>query len=263
VDFVLHEGDTDYGQQPAAFWSTVDSELGHDYPYFLIVGNHEIPEWPGYAAHLMQHMDAINVPIQDPSQTERFSASYMGIRMVFVGQRDNENAEKAQYILSELDDDDPSWKLCNWHKNQTAMQVGGKGNEMGWEVYENCRLKGAIILTGHEHSYSRTKTLTDMENRVVDPTCSDPNQLCVGQGRTFAVVSGLGGNSVRPQLRCGPPYTYPYGCDEWASIYSSNQNGQYGTMFLTFNVGGDPKRASGYFKDIDGNVIDTFEITRD
>ena len=79
------------------------------------------------------------------------------------------------------------------------MQVGGKSDEMGWEVYETCRRLGAIVETGHEHSYSRTKTLSNIQTQTVDSSCSSATALCVGLGRTFVNVVGLGGNSVRDQ----------------------------------------------------------------
>src|SRR5262249_38748626 len=159
----------------------------------------------------------------------------------------------------------------NWHQNQARMQVGGKGDEMGWAVYEACRLKGAIIQTGHEHTYHRTKTMTNTQNQTIDPTCSSGSTLCVEPGRTFVTVSGLGGNSVRDQIRCTPTAsTAPFpslntsdaSCPIWASIYTNNQgaSGQYGAQFITFNVDGNPRKARGYFKTRNGATIDTFEI---
>ncbi|MBW2459450.1 MAG: DNRLRE domain-containing protein, partial [Deltaproteobacteria bacterium] len=55
------------------------------------------------------------------------------------------------------------------------------------------------------------------------------------------------------------PTTYPYGCgQEWASIYSSDQSAQFGALFIEFNLGADPNRAHGYFKNVAGQVIDEF-----
>jgi len=85
------------------------------------------------------------------------------------------------------------------------MQIGSKGDEMGWGVYENCRKHGAIITTGHEHSYERTKTMTSTQNQDVDATCSDPKLECVSPGRTFVIVSGLSGVGIRNQDRSMPP----------------------------------------------------------
>lgn len=180
--------------------------------------------------------------------------------MVFVGEN-GRNAEFAQFLKEELPKEDRLWRICSWHKNQNAMQVGGKGDEMGWEVYETCRRFGAIVATAHEHSYHRTKTLVSIKDRTVDESCPDPENLCVAQGKTFVFVSGLGGHSIRDQDRCLPS-TYPYGCKgEWAKIYASDQGATYGALFIEFNIGDNPKRARGYFKNIEGKRVDKFEIT--
>jgi hypothetical protein len=154
------------------------------------------------------------------------------------------------------------WKICNWHQNQQAMQVGNKTDEMGWDVYETCREHGAIIQTGHEHSYERTRTLTSTSSQIVDSTCPDANDLCLGPERTFVNVVGLGGNNVRAQSRCLPT-TFPYGCNgEWAFIYTSDQSATHGAQFIVFNAG-SPELASGYFKNVNGQTVDTFTITHD
>jgi len=186
--------------------------------------------------------------------------------MVFVGQDSVSAGDNtyAPYIRAQLSDDDHVWKICSWHKDQNAMQVGGKGDEMGWKVYETCKELGAIIATAHEHSYHRTKTLTSIENQIVDSACPDPTTFCVARGtpgKSFVFVSGLGGNSVRDQVRCLPS-TYPYGCKgEWAKIYTSNQGATFGALFIVFNVNGDPRKAHGYFKNVVGQVIDEFDVT--
>jgi hypothetical protein len=152
------------------------------------------------------------------------------------------------------------------------MQVGGKGDEMGWTVYETCRQKGAIIITGHEHTYHRTKTMTNTQTQTIDASCSSGSTLCVGPGRTFVTVVGTGGTGLREQIRCTPTSSTPpfpslntsdTSCPIWASIYTTNQGANFGAQFITFNVGGNPKKATGYFKDIAGNTIDTFTIFAD
>jgi hypothetical protein len=95
----------------------------------------------------------------------------------------------------------------------------------------------------------------------VDALWPDPNAVRVSNGSTFVFTSGLGGKSIRNQDRCLPA-TPPYGCSgEWASAYTSDQGASYGALFIEFHVDGAPRKASGYFKDIDGDVIDTFTIT--
>jgi len=68
-----------------------------------------------------------------------------------------------------------------------AMQVGSKPNETGWLAYEECRKGGAIIVTAHEHSYERTKTLISIENQIIDPTWPDPNNVRLSENTSFVV----------------------------------------------------------------------------
>lgn len=261
ADLVLHQGDFDCVEDPIGFFAKVDAILGSEFPYFASVGNHDVASWAGYAELLQERMARLDLTLDDPGLSDqKFALTYEGLRMVFVGEN-GRNAEFAQFLQDQLPEGDRTWKICSWHKNQTAMQVGSKGNEMGWEVYETCRRQGAIIATGHEHSYHRTKTLASIKEQTVDESCSDPNDLCVSSGKTFVFVSGLGGKSIRDQDRCLPT-TYPYGCrGEWAKIYTSDQKATHGALFIEFHVDGDPYKARGYFKNIKGKVIDEFEIT--
>lgn len=130
------------------------------------------------------------------------------------------------------------------------MQLGYKQNETGWSVYETCKDAGAIIATGHEHSYSRSYVMDDITNQHIVEVS---DTLEIAPGKTFVFVSGIGGKDIRPQELHG---------DWWGGIYSSTQNANPGALFCTFNVGGNPRKASCYFKDIKGNVPDRFEIVR-
>jgi Calcineurin-like phosphoesterase len=263
ADFVVALGDYDYSANPSAWISAMTGVLGADYPIFGAAGNHDAGTWSAYADEFSKRMASNGVTPDDADLgDEKYAIDYHGIKIVFVGQNGN-NTEFASFIDSQFQNDDHIFRICAWHKNQQAMQVGGKGNEMGWDVYENCRKAGAIMVAGHEHSYERTKTLTSMQNQTVDSSCSDPGSLCLGPGRAFAAVAGLGGNSIRDQQRCTPS-SYPYGCNgEWAFIYTNNQNADYGAMFIDFYVNGDPKKAHGYFKNVNNQTVDEFDIAKD
>ena len=131
------------------------------------------------------------------------------------------------------------------------MQVGGKTDEVGWPAYEECRLAGAIIATGHEHSYSRTHLMSHFETQTI---ASFSSNLVLSQGETFAFVSGLGGASIRPQvdgLGANP---------WWASVYTADERAKFGALFCSFNVNGSEDKAACYFKDIDGNIVDSFNV---
>jgi predicted phosphodiesterase len=250
------EGDMSYSAEPAEWWGAVESVLGSSYPVFIARGNHDDSSWSGYLPKAREHLGGAT---REPGTHDAsYKTNYKGLVVATIMRGDT-----AATLSSFLHDDPHLWKICSWHQNQEAMQLGGKGDEMGWDVYETCRKEGAIIETGHEHTYERTKALTNTATQTVDSSCAGASVLCVGSGRTFVNVVGLGGESIRDQVRCLPA-TPPYGCNgEWAFVYTNQQGATYGAQFITFTVGGAPKRASGYFKNIDGQTVDTFTITHD
>ena len=253
---LLINGDMTYSSNPTAFWDATDSVLGADFPVFIARGNHDDDSWPQFQPRAITHLGGAERIAG--AHDANYKTIFRGLSIVAI--RKGDTADK---ISSLLNDDPHVWKMCQWHQNQKTMQVGGKGDEMGWGVYEACRQAGAIIQTGHEHSYERTRTLIETSTQTVDPTCNSATELCVGPGRTFVTVTGLGGSSVRPQLLCLPA-TFPYGCKgEWGSIYTSNQGATYGVQFMTFNVNGAAKKAKGYFKDLNGVTADEFSVTYD
>lgn len=260
---VLHAGDFDYDDDPAGWDAAVTSVLGADFPYFATPGNHDTDRWGGsggYQARLQQRLQRVPGATCAGDLGVKSSCRYRGLFFILSGAGTMGSGHDS-YIRQQLEADNSTWRVCVWHKNQSEMQVGGKDSDVGWGPYEACREHGAIISTGHEHSYSRTKTLVNIQRGTVDPAWPVPDRLRVAPGATFTVVSGLGGRSIRDQERCLPT-TPPYGCNgEWAVIYTSDQGAQYGALFIEFHVNGDPKAARGYFKNINGEVIDRFTIT--
>jgi len=176
------------------------------------------------------------------------------------------STEQVGYINAELAADTSIWSICSFHKNQNDMQVGTKGNEVGWNAYTACMNGGGIVATGHEHSYSRTYTLTNLGNTGAGHgRTGAPDILEVAPGRTFVFVSGLAGNSVRAFD------TNTHNDDTWWASYTTSDRwfrngvmqsggGTHGALFIRFNVNENPRQATGYFKEITGRVVDTFTI---
>src|SRR5215831_9592407 len=263
ADMVLHVGDFDYTDNPAHWDADITTILGANFPYFGLIGNHDVDRWSGpggYQEKLRQRLGRISGVESSGELGVKSSCRYRGLFFVLSGAGTMGSGHE-EYIRQQLEADHSTWRIVGWHKNQMEMQIGGKESEVGWGPYEAARELGAIIATGHEHSYERTKTLVSMQDPRVDPQWPDADRLRVAPGATFAVVSGLGGKSIRTQQRCLPGAPMG-GCNgAWASIYTSNQGAQYGALFLVFNVDGDPNAARGYFKNIGGQVIDRFTIT--
>ena len=267
ADAVLHQGDLWYGDQSmpqSAFdWEAqLDSVLGPDFPYFSSIGNHDVQIWSAYQPLLQARIDSVEGADCTSAPGElgiKSACTFNGLTFLLLG-AGTVGTGYDEYIQTQLASYDSIWRVCSWHKNQTEMQVGGKSSEVGWGPYDACREGGAFVATAHEHSYSRTRTLSNMSTRTIDPVRPEPGLLGVGQGHSFAFVSGLGGKSIRDQERC-LPVSFPYGCaGEWASIYTSNQGADHGVLFIEFNVDGDPRKASGYFKNVSGEIIDEFVI---
>jgi hypothetical protein len=273
TDAVVILGDFDYDAanlDAGHYMSVVDTHLGSELPVFLVNGNHDTPAWPStcgdpdgcFATLFADRLAAAGITPDDPDLDDQmYSLNFRGLRLVSVGETGAiSNTIYAPYLNEQLAGDQHIWRICAWHENQAAMQVGIAPDSMGWGVYETCRQQGAIIATAHEHNYSRTRTLIDMSDQTIDPAWPAAGQMSVRPGASFVFVSGSGGRSITGQSRC-LPVTSPYGCKgEWASIYSASQGGTFGALFLTFHVDGDPYKARGYFKAITGEVVDQFEI---
>jgi uncharacterized protein (TIGR03437 family) len=259
---VIISGDLDYADNPAAWEAQINSVLGADFPVFVAIGNHDVVAWAGpagYQQYIKDRFTRLGISWSGDLGVQS-SFHYKGLFFVMTapgiaGGYDHGNNDI--YIRDQLAADTSAWSICSWHKNQTLMQAGGKGDETGWGVYEEARKGGAIIATAHEHSYSRTHLMNSMINHTV---ANGANNFALNKGNSFAFVSGLGGNNVRPQLLGG---------NWWASIYTSTclpadpvcqPNGNFGALFGTFNVDGQANKAVFYFKDVAGRTIDSFTV---
>lgn len=253
ADAVMHQGDLDYRDDPAAWEAQIDDVLGSDFPYFIVIGNHDESSWSGtggYRDLAERRLSRLGVG-WDGELGERAAIRFRGVYMLFgaPGILGSDPTVYADFFQDRLASDDSAWSICGWHKNQRLMQVGGKGDETGWDIYERCREGGAIIATGHEHSYSRTHLLSSMQLQTV---ASTSDTLTLEEGASFVFVSGLGGSSIRDQELEG---------DWWAAIYTSDQGADYGALFGEFGIDGRSDLAHFYFKSIAGDIADEFWVS--
>lgn len=260
ADLVMVQGDLNYAFLGSAgpWFSVMDRELGTT-PYFAAKGNHDV-NWRDYGAGLESRLHGWGIPTENGTPSAKnYSLNYKGLAIVMVSD-DETSPSRADYIKSRLAADTHAWKICSWHKNMRASNIGPKDDEMGWAAYENCRAYGAIVAQGHSHTYSRSRTLVNDTTQTVDPSCNNPFDLCVGPGRHFFFDSSVGGYDLRPPTTsiASKPY--------WGASYTS----AYGALFLEFNVDGDANKARGYFKTITDAVVDppassgrsSFTVTR-
>jgi hypothetical protein len=259
ADMVIHLGDFDYRDDPISWDAQLTDVLCASFPLFAVVGNHELKRWDAYQHLLEERLGRVQDAACSGEYGVNAACRYQGIFFLLSG-AGTLGSGHAAFIREALARDGSVWRICAWHKNQQAMQIGDKADSVGWESYEACRDGGAIIANGHDHNYARSRTLTDLQRRSLDLEWPDGDTVKIGAGSTFVVVSGLGGRSVQGQYRCYPARP-PYGCNfEWATIYSATQEAQYGALFIDFNVDGDLRKARGYFKNVAGEIIDSFTI---
>ena len=297
---VLHQGDLGYDEgnlkAPVNWHSGVERILdaaveGGRFPYVYSVGNHDVRHWrqknpPGYGRILQERVDGTPGLECTGDLGVKSSCTYQGLFLVLSGVGSMGQGHR-EYLSESLEEgEDFLWRIASWHKNQQDMQAGGKRDDTGWGVYRDCQEAGAIIATGHEHSYSRSYTLTDLGNEEAGHGATgSPERMELGAGKTFVLVNGLGGKSGRD-----------YHCEQheddtwWATIFARNfwlANGvvkekncstmdpegkQYartvreyadGVLFITFNPGGQTHLARGEFLTVEGDRIDEFEIVNE
>jgi hypothetical protein len=272
VDLIVFLGDLDYMNSPP-FWKTqVDVGLGdEDFPWLVAAGNHDTPSdtvWAGYATIIDEHIAAMPDAVCEGETGINQTCTFRGLRLILSGVGTHGD-DHEDFLQDTLVADDHIWRICAWHKNQRDMQIGTKSDEVGWDAYRICQDGAAIVATGHEHSYARTLTLTDVGNEQTGHGAyGAPDTMLVSEGSNFVFVSGTAGQPYRS-------YSADYHDDDtwWASWYSSNgymRNGEMlpsppggpynGAMIITFNVDGDPYRAHGEFVTYQGTVLDSYDI---
>ena len=269
ADFLVVLGDFDYENKPLE-WSQMLNRLGEDFPWFAVVGNHDVQSWPKYEAIIAAKQASISGAKCRGKPGLQASCEFRGVQLILseIGTLGN-RADDEDFIRQGLAQSQSVWKLCLWHKNQHDMQVGAKDDEVGWTAYQLCQAAGAIVVTGHEHSYARTRTLTQLGDPQTGHGLVGPfNALEIGPGRTFVVVSGLGGIQTRSFLPAhdadkwwGAYYTADRESTNGQSRTVNNNHDGTGALFLDLGVEGDPKKGRGRFVTaINKRVFDDFSI---
>ena len=291
AEMVIHLGDLAYDEgnpdSPQQWVNDINAVLGLKFPYFFLIGNHDVRYWftsNGYNQIFIDRLAQLrpNICQVENGNKDHGIQSSCSYKEVFfalsgIGSYGEDSSHEAYLEKTLSDNADQPWKICAWHKNRTDMQVGKKSDDVTWKAYQICQKWGAMITTGHEHSYSRTRTLTKIGDQELHHGVEgESDHVSLAPGKTFVVVSGIGGHSLRP-----------YSCkdhdqdDWWASIFSANyqmkngvilrakecsQNrelhGMSGVLFVTFNFEGNPRLAKGVYLMTDGTVGDEFTLSR-
>jgi hypothetical protein len=273
---VVHNGDLDYHDNPSQWVLDIEQKLGTNFPYFAVLGNHEGALRDQYLQMLAARANRIPEMRDNCTGAHGYATScnFRGIRVVQscvgLGEVDSVHCvkdapEPISHIHDSLANDASIWSVCNWHKVQKQMTVGDNEDEAGWQAYRECLSAGAIIVTAHNHTYSRSYTLTNFDAADKGKT-GTAGAMQVGPGRTFVLVTGIGGRGLYSVKPAPGPEAW------WASYYTDAlwlpsgatqpvaQAGRQGAVFIKFNVDGDPRRAEGWVKNIALQTLDSFTI---
>jgi hypothetical protein len=255
-------GGLDYANDPAAWEAQLNNTVGVNFPVFVVAGDAEEQSWHGPAGYqklIEDRFNRIGIPWCGSCGVQQ-SFHYKGLFFVLSTPGLNPSIDPGNndtYIREQLEADHSVWSISSWHKNMHLMQGGDKGDETGWEVYEESRAGGAIIATAHNDSYFRTHLLSSITNQTVASTA---DTMTLTQGDSFVVVSGLGGNSRGEQQVTGPWVAKNYASLCLPDDQICQPNAVEGALFGVFNVNGQQNKANFYFKNVNGQVIDTFTV---
>jgi len=257
AEAALHVGDFDYVNDPVGWDNQINAVLGPDFPYFSVIGNHDLPRWTGYSNLIRARYNRFGAKCWGDIGRD-VVCSYKGVVFAQSGVGTSSNFDET-FLAEALEAFPSAVPICGWHKNQHNMQLGSKTDETGYGVYQTCGALGAFIVTGHEHSYSRTKSMLGYgptprwENVPNDELTGD--QLVLEDGRSAAVVAGVGGVGLRV-CTGGKEYN-----GWWGSALCTNGSPRltsYGTLICKFNFKGNADQAYCELKMIDGTTMDNF-----
>lgn len=266
-DLVVHAGDFDYENDPEAWESMLTEELGADFPYLASAGGHDLERWPGYEQVLLNRARRVDDLEWTGSLGLQATCTFRGITVVLAAPNFCEDQQEIEVtpapceklvdlpdreecVNEQLANADTQWRFCSFHEPHEDFQVSDKGSGAPIELYDACRRNGAIITTGDDHNYARTRLIDDYEARSV---VSQSLPYEIGNGRTFSVVSGNGGESFYEA-------TERKNSRWWAATNTADGEGTIGAFFATLRPDGT---GTCYFKDINDAVLDgPFDIRR-
>jgi PKD repeat protein len=277
-DLTLAVGDLSYGTtgQEASWCDYVTSHVGAGYPFELLSGNHESNGQNGnindFSSCLPNQLPGVigtygkqyyvDVPATDP--LVRFIM--VSPSLTFPEGTYNYSAGSARYQWTAQTIDSARarsipWVVVGMHK--PCITVGTYSCDIGADLFNLLLSKKVdLILSGHDHTYQRSKQLalsascTALAPGSYDPDCVvDSDSTLSAAAGALSVVVGTGG--------VGPLYNVSASDPEagyFAKFSGANLDPTWGILDVTVtseSLEGSFARASG------GTLADSFSITRD
>ncbi|MCW2811144.1 MAG: hypothetical protein JWP61_1602 [Friedmanniella sp.] len=275
-DLSIALGDLSYatGGQEQAWCDLVTSKVGAGYPFELLSGNHESNGENGnindFSACLPNQLPGVvgsygrqyyvDVPADRP--LVRYVMISPGLPFADGVWNYDKGSPRYQWTSAAIDGARAAsipWVVVGMHK--PCLSVGQYECEVGADIFNLLLGKRVdLILSGHEHTYQRTKQLalgtgcpavvpgTYTASCVVD---SD-DSLVAGRG-TVALVVGTGGQGLYDINQADTETSF------FATRSGANANPTYGALNLTAT--GTSLQAS-FLRSTGGTLTDAFTVTR-
>ena len=216
-EFSLALGDLGYvgiGNEPA--WCEFVTDLvGNEYPFQLVVGNHDDGRKGGdgdFAAYAACLPDRLGGLTGEYGVEYYFDYNHIA-RFILISPDINnygfdyaKGDEHYRWVRDAIDDareQDISWVILGMHKN--CITAGTKKCEIGEDILNLAiEKKVDIVLQAHDHGYYRSKQLA-LSDQCLAIEANSFNEACVvaegsaftqGEG-TIIVISGAGGRPLR------------------------------------------------------------------
>jgi hypothetical protein len=275
ADVVVHLGNLGYDAEPSVFAKMIEDNLDENIQFTAVIGKKEFDanSWANYEAALKgfsSNMDCQGL------YGNKMHCSYEDLSFVLSGVGIELNTDGHLVFIEDSLKIDKRWKICAWHKSNYYIRVSDKpaNDNLVLNYYDMCKDAGAIIVTGYDMAYARTKLLTSLS-----PIAYNINDIYLDKG-TVAFVSGLGGYGS-DKFNCN---LHEQDKGLWQTVLTPNyyiKNGQTsgdssctststnindfapGVLFITFNYNKNPNQAMVQFKTINNNIIDSFIIYKE
>jgi Calcineurin-like phosphoesterase len=273
-DVTLALGDLSYGRAGAEkqWCDYVTQRLGEGYPFEIVAGNHESDGSDGnidaFAACLPNELPGlvgtygrqyyVDVPAEDP--LVRFLMISPGMRFPDGEWDYRQGSSRYEWTAQAIDtarDRSIPWVVVGMHK--PCLSVGRYGCDSGSDIFDLLVSKRVdLILSGHDHSYQRSKQLA-LSGICEAIATGSFNQDCVAD-EDSSLVRGAGSVSVVAATGGRNQYRVSSADSEagyFTSFAGGNDNPTYGVLDVTVTEGA--LRAS-FVRAAGGTHTDTFSI---
>mmetsp|Transcript_17290 Transcript_17290/g.52039 ORF Transcript_17290/g.52039 Transcript_17290/m.52039 type:complete len:476 (+) Transcript_17290:49-1476(+) len=257
---VVFNGDAAYIGQNADWLRRFRRHLGAT-PFYLAAGGTQTGTLQGLQRSTARQWAEGNVTECRGEIGLRNACSHRGIGLLLSGSGDacgKSSARTAFFekTLTEFSEGDVSWPICVFDFHSNERQSTGAS---GWDDYELCLRRGALVITSHSSPYTRTHEVDRLA----------PSAPHVHVSRRVESGSGAAGAGLLRDGHSMIVFTDSSGTDGLSAdeaVQPSAAGGMalyhHGAFFCRFHVEGDPALARCYFKDTAGEVADDFYLRR-